>query len=164
MSIDTLKEVSARIRAAALAAADPGAAVRRAVSLRGDTLVAAGSSALLRGRLSLIAVGKAAMAMTCGALDRLGSRLDSGIVVHPHGYPTNALSDARLELCPSAHPVPDEHGLAAASAAWLSRLQLPTTLIAEHCVSFRAQRSGTPCCTDAEAQWFQTKFSLLSSQ
>ena len=114
MSIDTLKEVSARIRAAALAAADPGAAVRRAVSLRGDTLVAAGSSALLRGRLSLIAVGKAAMAMTCGALDRLGSRLDSGIVVHPHGYPTNALSDARLELCPSAHPVPDEHGLAAA--------------------------------------------------
>ncbi len=114
MSIASLKAVSARIQAAALAAADPCAAVRRAISLHGDTLAAAGFSMEARGKLSLIAVGKASVAMTRGALDRVGSRLSAGIVVHPHGYPVGGLSDRRLALYASAHPLPDASGLAAA--------------------------------------------------
>ncbi len=115
MSIASLKQVSRRIQAAALAAADPGETVRRSVALRGNSLTAAGRGHALRGRLFFIAVGKASVSMTRGALDRLGSRLDRGIVVYPHGYPTAGLADPRLLMLASAHPVPDERGIKAAA-------------------------------------------------
>jgi hypothetical protein len=64
----------------------------------------------------------------------------------------------------AAAPQLDEskHGLAAASATLLSRLQLRTTLIAKHCFSSRAHTLLSMYCTDASTHQFRNKFSVLS--
>lgn len=84
----------------------------------------------VRGELALVAVGKAAVGMTAGALEALGpltGRLSSLIIVLPHGYPcdlpptpapvtASTLRRARVapEVLFAGHPLPDEAGLSAA--------------------------------------------------
>jgi glycerate-2-kinase len=73
----------------ALAACDPAAAVRRAVHVRPDHLGLCGRAIAMgkRGRLLLLAYGKAAPAMTAGFLQRFkeadGRRVLDGLVIHP---------------------------------------------------------------------------------
>ena len=62
--------------------------------------------------LHLIAVGKAAAAMTEGAFDVLGEVLVDGLVVTKHGH-LDGLDDRRLRLLEADHPVPGEASLAA---------------------------------------------------
>ncbi len=88
----------------ALAAAEPGAAVRRGL---------AGLS-LPEGRVWVLAVGKAARAMAGAALEGLGARVAGALVV------TNAGNDVALDgarVMVAGHPVPDAGGEAAARAA-----------------------------------------------
>ncbi|MFK8080941.1 MAG: glycerate kinase [Granulosicoccus sp.] len=60
----------------------------------------------------LVAVGKAADAMTQGALDVLGDRLVTGLVITKHHHLSDDVrADARLECIESGHPVPDEQSL-----------------------------------------------------
>ena len=63
------------------------------------------------------AVGKAAAAMTAGAFDALGGRLERALVVTKHGH-AGGMLDAGLpvEVVESSHPVPDESCLAAGRA------------------------------------------------
>lgn len=98
---------------AAIAAADPEAAVVRALGRSPGGLAAPGPG----GRLLLAAVGKASAAMTRGALSVLGGRIHSGMVVLPHGYPVDLGAGApagRIGVRAGGHPVPDEAGRAAA--------------------------------------------------
>ena len=107
---------------AALAAADPRAAVLTALRVRsgpdGCTLVVRGVERPFGGRLVVAAVGKAAPAMTAGALEALAplaGRLGPGIVVMPHGYPCGlGPAGAGFEIHESGHPVPDAAGVEAA--------------------------------------------------
>jgi glycerate 2-kinase len=108
----------ARLRAAAravleeaLRAADPRRLVLRQLKLRGDVLEAAGVRHRLgRGRLALVAVGKAAVPMARAAEEALGSRLDEALAV---STATEGAPD-RVRLLTASHPVPDARGLAAA--------------------------------------------------
>lgn len=78
-----------------------------------------------RGPLHLIAVGKAARAMTMGALDVLGEDVTDGFVVSPSGRVDHGLpATARLRTLESAHPVPDSRSTAAGAALldWVSAL------------------------------------------
>lgn len=62
----------------------------------------------------LIAVGKAASAMTLGAFDALGDRVSSALVISRDGHFDPELQDAgRARLFASSHPLPDERSLAA---------------------------------------------------
>lgn len=98
----------------ALAAADPGPLVARHLSLRGRVLTVAGRAIDVgRGRVALLAVGKAAGRMAASAEATLGNRLDLGLVIATARGPR--LRRARLLL--AAHPHPDARGLRAASAA-----------------------------------------------
>ncbi len=64
--------------------------------------------------LHLVAVGKAANAMTQGALEVLGDLLVSGLVVTKHDHLSNDVrADRRLDCIESGHPVPDDHSLQA---------------------------------------------------
>lgn len=67
------------------------------------------------GAWHLIAVGKAAGAMAQGAVDVLGARVAGGCVVMPPGHlPSGFAAEAHgLRTWIAAHPVPDEHSLAA---------------------------------------------------
>jgi glycerate 2-kinase len=110
-----LKAISSRIRTAALAAADPGAAVRASLSLSGGVITTPGRQTRLKGRLFLAAVGKASVPMAAAAMDILGHAVDRALVVTPHGHPRGpAGTHPRLTVVSSGHPVPDEAGESAA--------------------------------------------------
>ena len=63
-----------------------------------------------RGRIALVAVGKAAVAMARAAEARLGSRIAEGLVVTTEDA---ALEHLRVRI--AGHPVPDARGLVAAA-------------------------------------------------
>lgn len=79
--------------------------------MRGGSLEVAGlRHSLKRGRIALVAVGKAAVAMARATEERLGSALSGGLVVS-----TEAASLGRVRVLAAGHPVPDERGLEAAA-------------------------------------------------
>jgi glycerate 2-kinase len=66
----------------------------------------------------LLAVGKAAAAMTLGALDAIGPRLTRALVVSRTGYFDDELAQYPQVTCMTGgHPLPDEGSLAAGAAA-----------------------------------------------
>ena len=69
------------------------------------------------GGVYLVAIGKAAAAMTAGAIDAIGGRLTAGLVITRHGYQdTSVYQDPRIASLEAGHPLPDEHSLAAGNA------------------------------------------------
>jgi glycerate 2-kinase len=113
MGAADMKQAARRIIEAALAAADPAAAVRRCLASTQRGFTACGIEHPLTGRLLLVAVGKASPGMAAGALAVLGGKVSEGIVVVPHGYPRE-VGGQRIEIMFGGHPVPDANGLAAA--------------------------------------------------
>ena len=70
----------------------------------------------------LVAVGKAASAMTLGALDVLGAHVKAGLVITKHGHVDAELAEAdAIECLESDHPIPGAASLGA-GAALLARL------------------------------------------
>jgi len=112
MSPAELKQVSLRVMAAALSAADPAAAVRRNLAAAEQGFAACGREHAREGRLILVAAGKAAAGMADAALEILGAQVSEGIVVLPQGYPYTR--HPPLDVLEAGHPVPNEQGLAAA--------------------------------------------------
>ena len=110
MSIAELKRYSGRIQAAVLEAADPARATTRAFA---DGSLSRQLAPRPGGRLILIAAGKASRAMTAAAVEKLGTAFSEGLVVLPHGYPVD-LPGKGMQVLHAGHPVPDEHGIAAA--------------------------------------------------
>lgn len=100
---------------AGVAAADPRDAVVRALAWNeGRLRIAEEREVAPEGRVILLAAGKAAVGMARGAFDVLGDRIDGALVTMPHGA---GAAIERTEVWEAAHPVPDTHGLAAASEA-----------------------------------------------
>jgi hydroxypyruvate reductase len=78
------------------------------------------------GLFHLIALGKAAAAMTAGALDAAGAELQSGLVVTRYGHLDEPVyADPRLMCLEASHPLPDAQSLAAGSALQLFLEQAP---------------------------------------
>ena len=68
-----------------------------------------------RARVSVIAIGKAAPAMTVGALQRWSDRIVDVLVVTTDGTDTRAIaSDPRVEILRAGHPIPDRRSVRAA--------------------------------------------------
>lgn len=113
-----LRADARRILEAGIAAADPRAAVLRALSREGGVLrVAGGGEVELdpAARVWVVGAGKAAAGMARGALEVLGDRVAGGTITVPAGEPLPALPG--IDVWAASHPVPDTHGLAAATAA-----------------------------------------------
>ena len=107
-----LRATAAGILSAALRAAAPGPLVSRNLRLRGPVLEAGGIRCRLgRGRVVLVAVGKAAIEMAREAEVLLGDRLAEGIAVATTA-PARPL--ARVRVREAGHPIPDARGIAAA--------------------------------------------------
>jgi hydroxypyruvate reductase len=109
---DRLRGAVRSIFEAALAAADPHALVRRSLAVRAGVLHAADvRHPLRRGRVAVVAAGKAAVPMARAVEGALGRHLSHGIAVS-----TAESGDlARVRLLTASHPVPDARGLAAAA-------------------------------------------------
>jgi hydroxypyruvate reductase len=127
-----------RVMAAALAAVEPAAAVRRVLRRSGHTLQIGERSFDLRalGRILVVGAGKAGAPMARAVADLLGDRLSAGLVVVKEGY-LEAQSAAQtrsnlLRFHEAGHPVPDTRGVAAAEqiAALLQGLTTDDLVIA----------------------------------
>ena len=101
----SLRDDAARIIGAAVRAADPGkntAAILRSLDLP--------------ARVTVFAVGKAAVPMAAAAADVLGDRIRTGLCVTKYGH-TGAFSSPYFEVIEAGHPVSDENSLRAARRA-----------------------------------------------
>jgi glycerate 2-kinase len=111
-----LRASAAALLSAALAAAEPGPLVRRQLKRRGRTLELAGVRRTLdRGRIALVAVGKAAIEMARAAEAVLGAGLSCGLAITTSAASDRARALERVSLREAGHPLPDERGLAAAA-------------------------------------------------
>jgi len=106
---DDLQEIFA----ASLAAADPQRAVRRALELEGDAILAAEERFGPR-RVFVLAVGKAAGAMAKAAQELLGEKVSGGLVVTKDDHDPGPEG---FETVFASHPEPDERGVEAARKA-----------------------------------------------
>lgn len=78
------------------------------------------------GGVYLVAIGKAAAAMTAGAMDAIGSQVTAGLVITRHGYQeSSAYADPRIVSLEAGHPLPDEQSLAAGNALRLFMANAP---------------------------------------
>ncbi|MGD2137170.1 MAG: DUF4147 domain-containing protein [Gammaproteobacteria bacterium] len=87
-------------------------------AVHGSRCVAAAlASHPLRGTVSIVALGKAAGAMTRGALQVLGERVSRGLLVTKDGHlEADVLRDRRFVCMEAGHPLPDARSLAAGKA------------------------------------------------
>ena len=100
-----LHEDARRMIGAALAAAQPDSAVRRALNALPPT----------HGELVLISIGKAAWQMAAAAVSALGSQIRRGVVITKYGHSCGPLGS--LQIFEAGHPVPDENSFRATEAA-----------------------------------------------
>ena len=110
----------------AIAAVQPDAAVRRA--LEGMDF---------RGRVLLVAAGKAAWQMAKAASDFLGERIEAGVVVTKYDHVMGEI--ANFECFEAGHPIPDENSFRGTQAA----LELVSGLNEEDTVLFLLSGGGS---------------------
>ena len=122
----TMRKQAEQIIAASIRAVQPDDAVARA--LHGVSFP---------GRVVLVAAGKAAWQMTKAALDCLGDRIDSGLVVTKYGHVMGPLGN--IDCREAGHPVPDENSFRAAQAA----LELVSGLTPQDTVLFLLSGGGS---------------------
>ena len=111
----------------AIASVQPDAAVRRAL----ENLPA------YRGRLILIAAGKAAWQMAQAACGVLGDRIDNGLVITKYAHAKGSLG--KLKIMEAGHPVPDENSFLGTQIA----LDLVRDLGADDLVLFLLSGGGS---------------------
>lgn len=132
--MDHLRQDAERIYTSAIGASVPDEAVRRYLA---DFCPG-------KGRLILIAVGKAAWAMANAAVEALGDRELTGLVLTKYGHAGKPLPG--LELLEAGHPVPDENTFAGTRRA----IQLVTGLTREDTVLFLLSGGGSTLFEQSE--------------
>lgn len=115
------------IMKAALDAALPDTAVKKALAELPE----------YRGKLILVAVGKAAWQMAAAAHKELGEKLDGGIVITKHDHAQGPIGP--LEIREAGHPVPDNDSYTATQAA----IDMVTPLGADDLVLFLISGGGS---------------------
>ncbi|MBQ7786206.1 MAG: glycerate kinase [Clostridia bacterium] len=100
-----MRQDARRIIDAAIHAAQPDTAVKKAL----------GSLPAYTGRLTLIAIGKAAWQMAYAAYSELGSQISGGIVITKYEHSMGDIGP--LTIREAGHPVPDSNSYAATQEA-----------------------------------------------
>lgn len=105
-----LRRHAAQILGAAVAAADPAAAVLRTVKWDGNRLMIGGEPCALvpGGRIFVVGAGKASARMASALEAVMGDRIAGGAVTTKYGYLEPL---RRIALAEAGHPLPDEAGL-----------------------------------------------------
>ncbi len=103
-----------RILAAALAAVEPGAAVRRAVRREGQSLTVSGRTYDLSAfrRVCLLGLGKASPGMSAALAELLGDALAAGLVIAKH-IPPDTANHSPFSILEGDHPLPGKRSLQA---------------------------------------------------
>lgn len=99
-----LKNVAQTVITQSLAAAQPQAAVKRALEQQ-----------TFAGNIHVVAIGKAARAMAQAATQVLGDKISDGVVITKYGHGQGELDPIRI--FEAGHPVPDQNSYLATQAA-----------------------------------------------
>ncbi len=100
----------------AVAAVDPCKCTQNSLRLDGTQLKTVGKKFNLeKGRLFLVAIGKAAVPMANGVIGSLGKLIEAGVAVTKKGQ-TEVVDHPKVQTLFAAHPVPDESSILAADA------------------------------------------------
>lgn len=117
------RQILTRLFGAAVAAVDPASLVAEALGRRGAGVYVRSVSSRTRrefvfapSRVTLLAVGKAAVPMAAAAHATLGSRIDRALVVAPQDASFGMLPSG-MQSIGASHPLPDEHSLLAGESA-----------------------------------------------
>jgi glycerate 2-kinase len=110
------REIVRDLFSAALEAVDPERALRGSLSRAIGSVWVAGTNVPAPRGIHVINVGKAAVAMTLGALEILDGDIVSGDVITKVGHVGAALPK-RIRVHEASHPIPDERGVAATRVA-----------------------------------------------
>ncbi|MCA1633753.1 MAG: DUF4147 domain-containing protein [Acidobacteria bacterium] len=116
--LQSLRRAAREIFFEALSKVDAGDAVRRALSLRGSRLrIADAEFDVHDGQTKIysVAVGKAALPMALALEERLGERLEGGVISAP---PSQISMPARWRIYAGGHPLPNLASMEAARAAF----------------------------------------------
>ena len=109
------RQIAMELVRAALAAVDPDAAVKRALTLEGHTLRVAGGEEGLDldaiDRVVVVGAGKASLPMVRATEAVLGDRLTGGLAITKTDH-LQAPLPRRVVMAEASHPLPDEHGVA----------------------------------------------------
>ncbi len=137
----TLREDAEQIVRKSIQAVLPDEAVRKALTGR----------EFGKGKLYMVAVGKAGWQMARAAADMLGDRMEAGVVVTKYGHVKGEIP--RMQCFEAGHPVPDENSFLATQAA----LELAAKATAEDEVVFLLSGGGSalfekPFVSGAELQ------------
>ncbi|HEU5432509.1 MAG TPA: DUF4147 domain-containing protein, partial [Thermomicrobiales bacterium] len=97
---------------AAVAAVEPTRTVREALRRSGRSLLIGDDVVPTPGRVMLVAIGKAAIGMTAGAVEALGDLVSGGFVITKDGH-AEAPPLPAVAIREASHPIPDERGVAA---------------------------------------------------
>lgn len=100
-----MRKDAAQIMQASLHAVLPDAAVRRALQAFRQP----------KGRLVMVALGKAAWQMAHAASDALGNAIEEGIVITKYGHDMGPIP--RTAIWQAGHPIPDQNSFDATAAA-----------------------------------------------
>ena len=109
-SLEQARRTITHLFQAALATSDPVRAVREALVWNGQDLVVEGQRLSAPDGVHIVAVGKAAAAMTAGAMEALGRAVVSGVIVTKDGHADHALPE-RIQVFEAGHPIPDQRGV-----------------------------------------------------
>ncbi len=95
---------------AGLKAADPGEAVRRAITLAGEKLIIGDREYDLNlfDRVIVVGAGKAGASMAAALESILGSYITEGMVITKYGH---GLALKTISVTEAGHPIPDESGV-----------------------------------------------------
>ncbi len=125
--MSTVRQDAEKIIAGALRAALPDTAVTKALEGR----------SFGKGRLVMVAAGKAAWQMASTACAILGDRIDEGVVITKYGHSKGGLP--RVRIFEAGHPVPDANSFAATEEA----VKLVENLTADDTVLFLLSGGGS---------------------
>ncbi|MBO8174909.1 MAG: glycerate kinase [Thermococcus sp.] len=109
----TAKEIVLTLMEEAIKSSDPYEAVKRALKMKDDKLIVRGKEFPIKGRIYVLAFGKAACSMAKAVEEILGDKLEGGVAVTKYGY---ALPLKKLKVIEAGHPIPDENSMKGALA------------------------------------------------
>lgn len=102
-----------------------------------EAVVRALEGRVFPGRVVLVAAGKAAWRMARAAAERLGERIDAGVVITKYGHAEGRI--ANFSCFEAGHPMPDENSFRATQAA----IDLVSGLTAQDTVLFLLSGGGS---------------------
>ncbi len=101
------RETALKLLEEGLKAADPYKAVSKNIVVYGDKIKVAGEE-LKPSRIFVVGFGKASIAMAKAIEDKLGNRIDEGVISAPKSLREEKISLKKIRIVWAGHPYPDE--------------------------------------------------------